>query len=75
VLANKDQELDSVTLTKFSPASSSQAQLLRLLKTIDYLYNPKAGEPKEQEKDDERQAREIFSSFDFAPCGSSSVTA
>lgn len=35
---NKDDEIPGSALAKFSPASSQQAKLLRLLKTIDYLH-------------------------------------
>lgn len=41
---NGTDEVRSVTLAKFSPASSLQAKLLRLLKTIDWIHtSPKKG--------------------------------
>lgn len=33
---------DSVSMAKFTAASSDQAKLLRLLKTIDYMFSPKS---------------------------------
>ncbi|GAA6062543.1 hypothetical protein JCM10212_004309 [Sporobolomyces blumeae] len=39
---NRDETVSSATLSKFTPASSSQAKLLRILKTIDFFgTNPK----------------------------------
>lgn len=46
-------------MTKFTPASSSQAQLLRLLKTIDYLHSAK------DEKKETKETEDIFAAFDF----------
>ncbi|GAA5975362.1 hypothetical protein JCM5350_006450 [Sporobolomyces pararoseus] len=34
---NRDETVSSTTLSKFTPASSSQAKLLRILKTIDFF--------------------------------------
>lgn len=34
---NRDEAVSSATLSKFTPASSSQAKLLRILKTIDFF--------------------------------------
>ena len=34
------EDVRGVTLAKFSPASSLQAQLLRILKTIDWIHSP-----------------------------------
>ncbi|GAA5906785.1 E3 ubiquitin-protein ligase TOM1 [Sporobolomyces salmoneus] len=34
---NRDETVSSATLSKFTPASSSQAKLLRILKTIDFF--------------------------------------
>jgi E3 ubiquitin-protein ligase HUWE1 len=49
-------------MAKFTPASSSQAQLLRLLKTIDYLQTNKD----EQQSDKAEEVKEdIFAAFDF----------
>ncbi|KAF9997246.1 hypothetical protein BGZ79_009053 [Entomortierella chlamydospora] len=36
-------DVQGVALEKFSPASSGQAKLLRVLKTIDYMYSRKQG--------------------------------
>ncbi|KAM0790628.1 hypothetical protein ACM66B_004490 [Microbotryomycetes sp. NB124-2] len=59
-----------VTLAKFSPASSLQAKLLRILKTIDYILAP----PKKKETEDspnaepkltaeEEKVKEVFMGF------------
>ncbi|KAF7321292.1 hypothetical protein MKEN_00649200 [Mycena kentingensis (nom. inval.)] len=52
--------------SKFSPASSAQAKLLRVLKTIDYMYSPKSmaalGEPEDSEAD---KVQDIYESFRF----------
>ncbi|KAL9104763.1 MAG: hypothetical protein Q9163_000313 [Psora crenata] len=39
-------DLQGMALTKFSPQSSDQAKLLRVLKALDYLYDPKREEVK-----------------------------
>jgi E3 ubiquitin-protein ligase HUWE1 len=44
-------DIQGTTLTKFSPASSQQAKLLRVLKTIDYMYSRKqSAESKSKDK-------------------------
>lgn len=67
-LQNKDGVLTAV-LGKFTPASSSQAQLLRLLKTIDYLHLGKMDmeAPAGDMSESERAAGEVFAAFDFDP--------
>ncbi|KAF7361866.1 hypothetical protein MVEN_00531100 [Mycena venus] len=55
--------------SKFSPASSVQAKLLRVLKTIDYMYSPKSsaspgGGPGESDAD---KVQDIYESFRFTP--------
>ncbi|KAJ7132750.1 hypothetical protein C8R43DRAFT_929975 [Mycena crocata] len=54
--------------SKFSPASSVQAKLLRVLKTIDYMYSPKSlatlGGPEESDAD---KVQDIYESFRFTP--------
>ncbi|KAK4052443.1 E3 ubiquitin-protein ligase tom1 [Microbotryomycetes sp. JL201] len=65
-----DDAVRGVTLAKFSPASSLQAKLLRILKTIDYILAP----PKKKETDDspnvepkltpeEEKVKEVFMGF------------
>ncbi|KAL7424430.1 E3 ubiquitin-protein ligase tom1 [Cryptotrichosporon argae] len=67
-LVDAGQAIDTHTLAAFSPPWSSQAQLLRLLKTIDYLHSRKSdSDANDQELAGEEIARGIFSSFDFAP--------
>ncbi|KAJ7647304.1 hypothetical protein FB45DRAFT_975025 [Roridomyces roridus] len=54
--------------SKFSPASSVQAKLLRVLKTIDYMYSPKSlaslGGSGESDAD---KVQDIYESFRFTP--------
>ncbi|KAF7288667.1 hypothetical protein HMN09_01372700 [Mycena chlorophos] len=54
--------------SKFSPASSVQAKLLRVLKTIDYMYSPKSltalGDASDGEAD---KVQDIYESFRFTP--------
>ena len=42
--AASGKNLQGVALTKFSPQSSDQAKLLRVLKALDYLFDPKREE-------------------------------
>ncbi|KAI0072884.1 hypothetical protein K474DRAFT_315871 [Panus rudis PR-1116 ss-1] len=37
----REEDVTTAIASKFSPASSDQAKLLRILKTIDYVYSPK----------------------------------
>ncbi|KZT62066.1 hypothetical protein CALCODRAFT_514427 [Calocera cornea HHB12733] len=39
--SNADNEMRNAVVAKFSPASSDQAKLLRILKTIDYMFQAK----------------------------------
>jgi E3 ubiquitin-protein ligase HUWE1 len=66
VLENKEHEVSSLDLVDFSAGSSSQTQLLRLLKTIDYLHSPKSSAGKTEDPAIEKRARELYQSFDFA---------
>ncbi|KDR75882.1 hypothetical protein GALMADRAFT_248624 [Galerina marginata CBS 339.88] len=69
------QESNSNTTTssvaaKFSPASSTQAKLLRVLKTIDYMYTPKPplnGNIQAATADDIEKVQAIYESFRFTP--------
>lgn len=56
--------LSTAPMSKFSAASSDQAKLLRVLKTIDYMYTSKAGTV--QSEDSER-VQAIYESFRFTP--------
>lgn len=69
-------EIQGSALGPFSAASSHQAKLLRVLKTIDYLYSPKTantGAPKPNENNEDEQAKnekrvlEIYSELKFLP--------
>lgn len=68
-LQDESAEVDATTLIKFSPPSASQAQLLRLLKTIDYIHTEKvdADPPGETMTDAEKAIAKAFDAFDFEP--------
>ncbi len=68
-LEDETRELGSMTLTKFSPPSSRQAQLLRLLKTIEYLHLNKVDSdpPVNTMSNQERAVGQMHESFDFDP--------
>jgi E3 ubiquitin-protein ligase HUWE1 len=53
-------------LAKFAPASSSQAELLRILKTIDYLHGYRIERPDKVDTPESKAVGEIFATFDFA---------
>ncbi|GJJ06087.1 hypothetical protein Clacol_000276 [Clathrus columnatus] len=70
------EDLPATIATKFSPASSDQAKLLRILKTIDYMYSSKAtivapqtssSTTGEHQTSDEEKVHAIYESFRFAP--------
>jgi hypothetical protein len=49
--------VQKLTLERFTPADSSQARLLRLLKTIDFIFSPtqqasRSGSKKRQQQDE-----------------------
>ncbi|KAK8853332.1 hypothetical protein IAR55_004036 [Kwoniella newhampshirensis] len=66
-LKDKTADVGPLTLAKFSPPTSAQAQLLRLLKTIDYLHLNKVDSdaPMDEMTDEERAVSVIFETFDF----------
>ena len=58
----------SSVASKFSSPSSEQAKLLRVLKTIDYMYSPKHATPAEvQGSSDVDKIQGIYESFRFTP--------
>lgn len=59
--------LVSSVASKFSPASSAQAKLLRVLKTIDYMYSPKTMPPSDSDhNEDIEKVQAIYESFRFS---------
>lgn len=68
-------DIQGATLTKFSPASSQQAKLLRVLKTIDYMYSRKQNvDAKSKDKDaadvaqkNEERILKIYDELEFGP--------
>ena len=66
--SSQDNLLLSSVASNFSPASSEQAKLLRVLKTIDYMYSPKPTATSEtQNGGDEEKVQGIYESFRFTP--------
>ncbi|XP_006461106.1 hypothetical protein AGABI2DRAFT_204611 [Agaricus bisporus var. bisporus H97] len=63
-LQGPQEELNTVA-AKFSPASSLQAKLLRVLKTIDYMYSSKT--PLSRNEADVDKVQAIYESFRFTP--------
>ncbi|EIW71937.1 hypothetical protein TREMEDRAFT_70589 [Tremella mesenterica DSM 1558] len=66
-LADEGKNVDGVPLDAFSTPSSNQAQLLRLLKTIDFLHVKKSDtdDPSAGKSAEEKAATEVFVGFDF----------
>jgi E3 ubiquitin-protein ligase HUWE1 len=67
--ALQDSRPDDVAMTvasKFSPASSDQAKLLRVLKTVDYMYSPKSvATTAEASNEDVEKVQSIYEGFRF----------
>ncbi|KAJ4483401.1 hypothetical protein J3R30DRAFT_3834848 [Lentinula aciculospora] len=59
-------QLSSVA-SKFSAPSSIQAKLLRVLKTIDYMYSPRPSSAGASADEDTDKVQAIYESFRFAP--------
>lgn len=57
---------DSSAASKFSSASSDQAKLLRVLKTIDYMYSSKSSPAKTASDEGAQQIQSIYETFNFA---------
>ena len=49
--ASTDADFQALALSKFSPASSDQAKLLRVLSALDYLFDPKRSSTSLAEQD------------------------
>lgn len=65
--ASESDELVGSLASKFSSSSSVQAKLLRVLKTIDYMYTPKgANGTAEENQEDSEKVQAIYESFRFA---------
>ncbi|EAW10523.1 E3 ubiquitin-protein ligase TOM1 [Aspergillus clavatus NRRL 1] len=69
--ARTGTDMQGLALAKFSPASSDQAKLLRVLTALDYLFDPnradkvKGSEPEATSKDDVLQT--LYESSTFGP--------
>jgi E3 ubiquitin-protein ligase HUWE1 len=57
----------SSVASKFSAPSSEQAKLLRVLKTIDYMYSAKASTESAHNATDIEKVQRIYESFRFTP--------
>ncbi|TFK44714.1 hypothetical protein BDQ12DRAFT_730740 [Crucibulum laeve] len=65
---SRNEVVVSSVAAKFSPASSTQAKLLRVLKTIDYMYTPKAQAILQgNSEEDVEKVQAIYESFRFTP--------
>ncbi|KAI9741181.1 MAG: hypothetical protein M1834_002894 [Cirrosporium novae-zelandiae] len=60
--AQTGMEVQGLALAKFSPASSDQAKLLRVLTALDYIFDPKrtSTEKKESIEEEPSQSKEAF---------------
>ncbi|KAJ7579230.1 hypothetical protein C8J56DRAFT_339945 [Mycena floridula] len=65
--ASDDDVLVGPLASKFSSSSSIQAKLLRVLKTIDYMYTPKNVAATPDGEEDSEKVQSIYESFRFAP--------
>ncbi|KAF9012343.1 hypothetical protein BDQ17DRAFT_1232733 [Cyathus striatus] len=65
--SSESELLVNSVATKFSPASSTQAKLLRVLKTIDYIYTPKNSSSESAGEEDIEKVQSIYDSFRFTP--------
>ncbi|KAG1839040.1 hypothetical protein DFJ58DRAFT_860626 [Suillus subalutaceus] len=68
--SSRDDVLASSVAPKFSSPSSDQTKLLRVLKTIDYMYTPRMVGPVTDEtrkSEDAEKVQTIYESFHFAP--------
>ncbi|KAG1775444.1 hypothetical protein EV702DRAFT_1280045 [Suillus placidus] len=68
--SSRDDVLASSVAPKFSSPSSDQTKLLRVLKTIDYMYTPRMVGPVTDEtrkSEDAEKVQAIYESFHFAP--------
>ena len=68
------EEVSSSILSRFSPASADQAKLLRVLKTIDFMFSPRSSSSAPSDPSDaqeeagkQREAYKIYEGFNFAP--------
>ncbi|KAG9316564.1 hypothetical protein JVU11DRAFT_2615 [Chiua virens] len=70
-LQNPSQDiLASSVASKFSSPSSDQTKLLRILKTLDYMYTPRSTGPLTDEarkSQDAEKVQNIYESFRFTP--------
>jgi E3 ubiquitin-protein ligase HUWE1 len=58
--AENGTEVQGMALANFSPASSEQAKLLRVLTALDYLFDPKRNsKDKEDKKEDKKDGEEM----------------
>jgi E3 ubiquitin-protein ligase HUWE1 len=69
--AENGTEVQGMALANFSPASSEQAKLLRVLTALDYLFDPKRMAAKEKEGEPGTEQDHVLSllyeRLDFAP--------
>lgn len=63
---SRSDDVAIAVASRFSPASSDQAKLLRVLKTIDYMYSPKSAiSSAEASNEDVEKVQNIYEGFRF----------
>ncbi|ORY86772.1 hypothetical protein BCR37DRAFT_123533 [Protomyces lactucae-debilis] len=60
-----DEELQASSFAAFSSSSSSQAKLLRMLKSIDYLFETRNGDQPDASADQANFVAQIYDSLNF----------
>ena len=65
--AKSGTDIQNVAITRFSPASSDQAKLLRVLTALDYIFDPKRPENKGKVETEGSNSSEILTSLYESP--------
>ena len=63
--AGRTDDVTGAVASKFSPASSDQAKLLRVLKTIDYMYSSKQSTTTTPDQAEVEKLQKIYEEFRF----------
>ena len=65
--AKSGTDLQGIATSKFSPASSDQAKLLRVLTALDYIFDPKRPENKERMENETTHTGDILTTLYESP--------
>jgi E3 ubiquitin-protein ligase HUWE1 len=65
--AKSGTDIQNVVITRFSPASSDQAKLLRVLTALNYIFDPKRPENKDKVETEGSNSSEILTSLYESP--------